>query len=166
MRTDDVHADCFLPIKHTTHCGRHDRVGAAAPYAMPHAGIVIVGGGPAGYATAIALAQQGYKDILVLERSPTVDSFEPTKTFTYALYPHGKDVLRDLGMRDIDHAGAHRYRASMLCSDAIADATSPLMCCHAQRALMSACRKVLCRFSSVHCACTNSSSGNTVVLHS
>ena len=98
----------FLSIKHTTLSGRHGRFGAAAPQAMSHAGVIIVGGGPAGYATAIALAQQGYKDILVLERSPTVDSFEPTKTFTYALYPHGKDVLRDLGMRDIDHAGTRQ----------------------------------------------------------
>lgn len=67
---------------------------------------IIVGGGPAGYATAIALARQGWQHICVLERSPSVDWHEPTKAISFCLFPHGKDVLRELGMHDIDTAGA------------------------------------------------------------
>jgi hypothetical protein len=52
------------------------------------------------------LACHGCKDIILLERAPSVDYFEATKSFVYCVFPHGKDVLRDLGLKDIDHAGA------------------------------------------------------------
>ena len=42
---------------------------------------------------------------MLLERSPNVDYFEPTKSFVYCLFPHGKDALRNVGLADIDQAG-------------------------------------------------------------
>ena len=68
--------------------------------------MLVVGGGPAGFTTAIALAVQGCTDIVLLERSPSVDYFEPTKSFVFGLFPHSKDVLRKLGLTNIDRAGA------------------------------------------------------------
>ena len=72
-----------------------------------HAGVLVAGGGPAGYATAIALANAGVRDIHVVERHPSAGYYEPTKAFAMALVAHGKDTLRDaLGVAHIDHAGA------------------------------------------------------------
>jgi kynurenine 3-monooxygenase len=69
------------------------------------AGVVVVGAGPGGYAAAMALARSGFKDIRVLERAPSADTFIPTKAFMYALFPPGKNALRHLGMENIDEAG-------------------------------------------------------------
>jgi kynurenine 3-monooxygenase len=70
--------------------------------------VIVAGGGPGGYASAIALARAGFSNITVVERSPHAAYYEPTKAFCMALFPHGKQVLRDIGLHDIDHAGAAR----------------------------------------------------------
>ena len=72
----------------------------------PRTGVVVAGGGPAGYATAIALAMRGFRDIVVLERAPTASSFDETRSIVFGLTPPAKGVLRELGLDDIDHAGA------------------------------------------------------------
>jgi FAD binding domain len=76
---------------------------------LQNAGVLVAGGGPAGYCAAIALAQHGCTDIVVIERNPSADYYEPALGYVYCLFPHGKDVLRDLGCDDCDHAGAHRH---------------------------------------------------------
>jgi 2-polyprenyl-6-methoxyphenol hydroxylase-like FAD-dependent oxidoreductase len=71
-----------------------------------YANALIVGGGPAGYSTAIALARNGVKDIHVIERSPWVDWHDPIKAYSYVLFPFAKDVLRDvLAVEDVDGTG-------------------------------------------------------------
>ncbi len=44
-------------------------------------GVLIVGGGPAGLATALMLSKRGWKDISILESRATVDFEEPDKSF-------------------------------------------------------------------------------------
>ena len=44
-------------------------------------GVLIVGGGPAGLATALMLKKRGWTDIKVLESRPSVDFEEPDKSF-------------------------------------------------------------------------------------
>lgn len=76
--------------------------------------MLVAGGGPAGYASAIALANGGFKNICVAERNATADYYEAPRAFVMALFPHGKDVLRELGLSDIDYAGASRPAANIL----------------------------------------------------
>lgn len=70
-----------------------------------YVGVLIVGGGPAGYATAIALAHSGYKNIQIVEQTPSAGFFDPSKSFTYALSCAGKHVLRDIGVHKVDDFG-------------------------------------------------------------
>ena len=72
------------------------------------AGVLVAGGGPAGYATAIALAKRGFRDIVVLERGPSASFFDATRSIVFVLTPPAKQALRDLGLSNIDHAGARR----------------------------------------------------------
>lgn len=69
------------------------------------AGVLICGGGPAGYTTAIALAQQGYPSIHILEQAPGASFFDSSKAFTFALSHEGKGVLRRQGVAGIDSFG-------------------------------------------------------------
>ena len=71
----------------------------------PAAGVLICGGGPAGYTTAIALAQQGYQGIHILEQAPGASFFDSSKAFTFALSREGKGVLRRQGVAGIDSFG-------------------------------------------------------------
>ena len=69
------------------------------------AGAVIVGGGPAGCATAIALARQGMRNITVIEESASTEDFDPTKAFTFVLSPSGKHALKQLGIQGYNSIG-------------------------------------------------------------
>jgi NADPH-dependent 2,4-dienoyl-CoA reductase/sulfur reductase-like enzyme len=42
-------------------------------------GVAVVGGGPAGMATALMLAQRGWTDITVIERLPMVTHMDPQR---------------------------------------------------------------------------------------
>lgn len=66
---------------------------------------VIVGGGPVGLATAIALAKRGFKSITVLEQAPAADHFEPTRAFTFALNPPSRHALSNIGVKDLESTG-------------------------------------------------------------
>ena len=95
---------------------------------VPRIGVVVAGGGPAGYATAIALARRGFRDIVVLERAPTASWFDETRSIVFGLTPPAKAVLRELGLDDIDHAGACLFCFSSVV--AAADARFKLSVAH------------------------------------
>ncbi len=51
---------------------------------------VIIGGGPAGMATALMLAKRGWQNITVLEKRPSADYYEPDKSFSYQIDGRGQ----------------------------------------------------------------------------
>jgi 2-polyprenyl-6-methoxyphenol hydroxylase-like FAD-dependent oxidoreductase len=62
--------------------------------------VLIVGGGPAGLATALMLAQRGWKDITVLEKRTSADYYEPDKSFNYLIDGRGQKFTDLLGLSD------------------------------------------------------------------
>ncbi|CAM9371877.1 unnamed protein product, partial [Ectocarpus fasciculatus] len=56
-------------------------------------GAVIVGGGPSGLATALMLAKRGWRDISVIERTPSADYFDPRVAFVYQIDRRGQFFL-------------------------------------------------------------------------
>ncbi|MEH2245041.1 FAD-dependent oxidoreductase [Nostoc sp.] len=54
--------------------------------------VVIMGGGPAGLATALMLAKIGWKDITVIEKRPSADYYEPDKSFSYQIDGRGQKL--------------------------------------------------------------------------
>jgi kynurenine 3-monooxygenase len=52
--------------------------------------VLIVGGGPAGLATALMLAKRSWTNITVLEKRPTADYYEPDKSFNYLIDGRGQ----------------------------------------------------------------------------
>lgn len=62
--------------------------------------VLIVGGGPAGLATALMLAKRGWKNITVLEKRPTADYYEPDKSFNYAIDGRGQKFTDFLGITE------------------------------------------------------------------
>lgn len=60
--------------------------------------VVIIGGGPAGLATAIALAKRGWQNITVLEKRPTPDYYEPDKSYSYQIDGRGQKLTDLLGL--------------------------------------------------------------------
>jgi menaquinone-9 beta-reductase len=63
---------------------------------MAHLNVVIVGAGPGGSAAAIALAQRGVRDILLVDRA----RFPRDKTCGSGISPLGLRVLGELGVED------------------------------------------------------------------
>jgi kynurenine 3-monooxygenase len=61
---------------------------------------LIVGGGPAGLATALVLAKRGWTDITVLEQRITSDYYEPDKSFNYLIDGRGQDLTDLLGLTE------------------------------------------------------------------
>jgi kynurenine 3-monooxygenase len=59
---------------------------------------LIVGGGPAGLATAIMLARRGWQKITVLEKRPTADYYEPDKSYSYAIDGRGQKFTDLFGL--------------------------------------------------------------------
>ncbi|MEO8890139.1 MAG: FAD-dependent oxidoreductase, partial [Coleofasciculaceae cyanobacterium] len=60
--------------------------------------VLIVGGGPAGFATALMLAHRGWKKITVLEKRPSADYYEPDKSFNYLVNGRGQKLTDLLGL--------------------------------------------------------------------
>lgn len=60
--------------------------------------VLIVGGGPAGLATAIMLAKRGWTNITVLEQRATADYYEPDKSFNYLIDGRGQKLTDLLGI--------------------------------------------------------------------
>ena len=63
-----------------------------------HRNVLIVGGGPAGLATALMLAKRGWTNITVLEKRPTADYYEPDKSFNYQIDGRGQKFTDFLGL--------------------------------------------------------------------
>ncbi|MEL7035239.1 MAG: NAD(P)/FAD-dependent oxidoreductase [Cyanobacteria bacterium J06592_8] len=61
---------------------------------------VIVGGGPAGFATALMLAKRGWNQITVLEKRPSADFYEPDKSFQYLIDGRGQKFTDLLGLTE------------------------------------------------------------------
>ncbi|RQH45935.1 FAD-dependent monooxygenase [Okeania hirsuta] len=61
---------------------------------------VIIGGGPAGFATAIMLAKRGWHQITVLEKRPAADFYEPDKSFHYLIDGRGQNFTDLLGLTE------------------------------------------------------------------
>ncbi|MEA5599224.1 NAD(P)/FAD-dependent oxidoreductase [Rivularia sp. UHCC 0363] len=55
-----------------------------------HQPVLIVGGGPSGFATALMLAKRGWQNITVLEKRPCADYYEPDKSFNYLIDGRGQ----------------------------------------------------------------------------
>ena len=60
--------------------------------------VLIVGGGPAGLATALMLAKQGWTNVTVLEKRPAADYYEPDKSFNYLIDGRGQKLTDWLGL--------------------------------------------------------------------
>ncbi|MGB3653343.1 MAG: NAD(P)/FAD-dependent oxidoreductase [Rivularia sp. (in: cyanobacteria)] len=65
-----------------------------------HQQILIVGGGPGGFATALMLAKRGWKNITVLEKRPTADYYEPDKSFNYLIDGRGQKFTDYIGVTE------------------------------------------------------------------
>lgn len=62
--------------------------------------VLIVGGGPAGLASALMLAKRGWKNITVLEQRPTADYYEPDKSFNYQIDGRGQKFTDYIGLTE------------------------------------------------------------------
>lgn len=65
-----------------------------------HRQILIIGGGPAGFATALMLAKRGWQNITVLEKRPTADYYEPDKAFNYLIDGRGQKFTDYIGITE------------------------------------------------------------------
>ncbi len=62
--------------------------------------VLIVGGGPAGLATALMLAKRGWTNITVLEQRTTADYYEPDKSFSYQIDGRGQKFTDFLNLTE------------------------------------------------------------------
>ncbi|ACB50123.1 unknown [Crocosphaera subtropica ATCC 51142] len=62
--------------------------------------VVIIGGGPTGLGTALMLATRGWKDIIVIEKRPSADYYEPDKSFNYQIDGRGQKLTDFLNLTD------------------------------------------------------------------
>ena len=64
----------------------------------PRDNVLVVGGGPAGLATAIMLAHRGWTNITVLEKRTAADYYEPDKSFNYLIDGRGQQLTDLVGL--------------------------------------------------------------------
>ncbi|MBD2774360.1 FAD-dependent oxidoreductase [Iningainema tapete] len=62
--------------------------------------VLIVGGGPAGLATALMLVKRGWTNITVLEQRATADYYEPDKSFSYQIDGRGQKFTDFIGLTE------------------------------------------------------------------
>ncbi|NJL62514.1 MAG: FAD-dependent monooxygenase [Methylacidiphilales bacterium] len=62
--------------------------------------VLIIGGGPAGLATALMLAKRGWTNVTVLEQRIASDYYEPDKSFNYLIDGRGQDLTDLLGLTE------------------------------------------------------------------
>ena len=60
--------------------------------------VLIVGGGPAGLATALMLAKRGWRHITLLEKRAAADYYEPDKSYLYLIDGRGQILTDFLGL--------------------------------------------------------------------
>lgn len=64
------------------------------------ANVLIIGGGPAGLATALMLAKRGWTNITVLEKRAAADYYEPDKSYNYLIDGRGQKLTDLLGLTE------------------------------------------------------------------
>ncbi len=62
--------------------------------------VLIIGGGPAGMATALMLAKRGWDEITIIEKRPSADFYEPDKSFNYMIDGRGQKLTDLLNITD------------------------------------------------------------------
>ncbi|AFY52765.1 2-polyprenyl-6-methoxyphenol hydroxylase-like oxidoreductase [Rivularia sp. PCC 7116] len=62
--------------------------------------VLIIGGGPAGLATALILAKRGFLNITVLEKRPSANYYEPDKSFNYLIDGRGQKLIDYIEITD------------------------------------------------------------------
>lgn len=62
--------------------------------------VLIIGGGPAGLATALMLAKRGWTNITVLEKRTAADYYEPDKSYNYLIDGRGQKLTDLLGVTE------------------------------------------------------------------
>ncbi|MCU0565604.1 MAG: FAD-dependent monooxygenase [Oculatellaceae cyanobacterium Prado106] len=62
--------------------------------------VLIVGGGPAGFAAALMLAKRGWSEITVVEKRSTAQDYEPDKSFNYMIDGRGQKFTDLLEITD------------------------------------------------------------------
>lgn len=62
------------------------------------ANVLILGGGPAGLATALMLAKRGWTNVTVLEKRAAADYYEPDKSFNYLIDGRGQKLTDLFGL--------------------------------------------------------------------
>lgn len=67
---------------------------------LSHTNALIIGGGPAGLATALMLAHRGWTNITVLEKRTAADYYEPDKSFNYLIDGRGQKLTDLLGLTE------------------------------------------------------------------
>ena len=75
--------------------------------------VVIVGGGPAGLATALMLAKRGWTNITILEKRPSADYYEPDKSYSFSIDGRGQKIMEFLGL--IEELAKMGVSRSVLC---------------------------------------------------
>lgn len=70
----------------------NDKIGSS------NANVLIVGGGPAGLATALMLAKREWTNITVLEKRAAADYYEPDKSYNYLIDGRGQKLTDLLGL--------------------------------------------------------------------
>ncbi len=76
--------------------------------------VVIVGGGPAGLATALMLAKRGWTNITVFEKRPSADYYEPDKSYSFSIDGRGQKIIDFLGLiEELPKIGVPRSQLSI-----------------------------------------------------
>lgn len=76
-----------------------------SPLSKDSCRVVVVGGGPAGLATALALEKLGYNNIIVIEKLPS-GSFDDSRAYNFLLDPRGLEIIKEIGvLAQVDEKG-------------------------------------------------------------
>lgn len=84
--------------------------------------VLVVGGGPAGLGSAIALAREGWKNVVVVEKAPSSGVSDVTREYSYLLGKRALDFAREVKFLESLEAASTAVQKSMLVN-VLADGT-------------------------------------------